>query len=460
MKKFIAMALLLVVCSYAHARKVGGTVACGKQKLSGVMVSDGYGFATTDRYGRWSLEVSDDARFVFVITPGGYTADYSTGTPMFWQPLTDASRYTFDLIRTKDTGDYTLFAIADPQCRTEGHFGQFSAEPLQDIKEQAARYMEEGNVFGLLLGDIAWDTGEVINPLYKAAMPEVGIPVYPVVGNHDFDKENRLQFNYEKDFGPLNYAFWAGNDLVVVLRNIFFNRKKLSVEYSDVELDWLRGLLQRIPEDTHIYVAQHAPTWRLYSKSWIGRGEEFLDILSGRNVDILSGHTHIQNNFRYSETVYEHNIAAICGSWWTVDWCGDATPRGYEIFRRRGESLEWHYHPVDYDDDFQFEVILPGHSILNPGMLIVNAWDCDDAWTFEWSENGKPMGEMQQVQDVSMTYVDKINAALRDVNIRPYQRPKKNVHYYGCTPSGKARKVSVTVRTRFGKEYTKEFVLE
>lgn len=448
------------MCGSLSARKVSGTVTCGKQKLSGVLVSDGYGFAVTDRAGRWSMDVSDEAGFVFVITPAGYTADFSSGTPMFWSPLTEASRYSFDLVRMKDTDDYTLFAVADPQCRTEGHFAQFSAEPLQDIKEQASKYTEEGNVYGLLLGDIAWDTGELINPLYKAAMPETGVPFYPVVGNHDFDKAHRKQYNYEKDFGPMNYAFWAGKDLVIVLRNIYFNKKKLSVEYSDVELDWLRGLLQRIPSDTHIYVAQHAPTWRLYSESYIGRGEEFIGILEGWNADILSGHTHIQNNFRYSPTVTEHNIAAICGSWWTTDWCGDATPRGYEIFRKRDGKLDWLYHPVDYDDDFQFELILPGHSILNPSMLMVNAWDSDDRWTFEWSEDGKPMGAMTQVWDVSATYIDKINAALSDVNIRPYQRPKKNKHYYGCVPSAKARKVTVTVRTGFGKEYVRELTLE
>lgn len=460
MKKLIIASLLLLICSYAPARKVGGQVTCGKQKLSGVLVSDGYGFAVTDRTGRWSMDISDDARFVFVITPGGYTADYSSGTPMYWKPVTEATGYSFDLYRMQDTDDYTLFAVADPQCRTEGHFAQFCAEPLQDIKEQAAKYGTEGNVYGLLLGDIAWDTGEVINPLYKKVMPETGIPVYPVVGNHDFDKAKREQFNYEKDFGPMNYAFWAGRDLVIVLRNLFFNKKKLSVEYSDVELDWLRGLLCHIPDDTHIYIAQHAPLWKLYSEAWIGRGEELLKIVEGRHVDILSGHTHIQNHFRYSPTVEEHNVAAICGSWWTVDWCGDATPRGYEIFRKRDGKLDWFYHPVDYDDDFQFEVILPGHSILNPSMLMVNAWDSDEEWTFEWSEDGKPKGKMTQVWDVSATYIDKINTALRDVNIRPYQRPKKNRHYYGCTPSGKASKVTVTIKTRFGKEYVREFELK
>ena len=96
---------------------------------------------------------------------------------------------------------------------------------VQEIRIQAEKYGKDGNVVGLLLVDIAWDTGEVINPLYKEAMPQAGIPVYPVVGNHDFDKAHRMSFNYEKDFGPMNYAFWAGKDLVVMLRNIFFIKK-------------------------------------------------------------------------------------------------------------------------------------------------------------------------------------------------------------------------------------------
>lgn len=460
MKKIIIAGLLLLVCVYSPARKVSGTVTCGKQKISGVIVSDGYGFAKTDRAGRFTMDTAAGAGFIFVVTPGGYTADFSSGTPVFWKPLTDASRYDFDLVRTKDTDDYTLFAIADPQCRTEEHFRLFHDGPLQDIKAQAEKYSADGNVVALLLGDIAWDTGELINPLYKGAMPEAGIPVYPVVGNHDFDKANRLQYNYEKDFGPLNYAFWAGKDLVIVLRNIFFHKKKVSVEYSDTELRWLRGLLAHVPQDTHIYVASHGPVWKLYAKTWAGRGEELLEILKGRPVDILSGHTHLQDNFKYSETISEHNIAAVCGSWWTVGWCGDATPRGYEIFRKRGGELDWLYHPVDYDDDFQFEVILPGHSLLNPAMLIVNAWDSDDCWTFEWSQDGRPMGAMTQIEDVSQTYIDLINSAKKDTNIRPYQRPKKNVHYYGCTPASNAKTVSVTVRSRFGKEWTREFELE
>lgn len=461
MKRFTVVVSIIIACVPVFARKISGTVACGKQKMASVIVSDGHGFAVTDRFGRYSIDTAEDAGFVFVVTPGGYSADWSSGTPMFWQPLDSRkSKYDFDLIRMKDTDDYALFAIADPQCRTERHFSQFSAEPLADIKESAEKYGAGSNVVGLLLGDIAWDTGEVINSLYKGTMSSVGFPVYPVVGNHDFDKQKRESFNYEKDFGPLNYAFWAGKDLVIVLRNIFFKKLRVNPGYSDTELDWLRGLLAHIPEDTHIYVAQHAPTWKLYGKEYIDRGEELIAILDGRPTDILSGHTHLQNNFRYTPTVAEHNIASICGSWWTVDWCGDATPRGYEIFRSRGGEIDWFYHPVDYDDDFQFEVILPGHSLLNPDMLLVNAWDCDEEWEFEWTEDGRPMGGMTQVWDVSSTYIDKINEALKDVNIRPYQRPKKNRHYFGCTPSRNARYVTVTVRARFGREWTRDFCLE
>jgi len=75
MKKFfIGILVLALSCMSAQARKVRGTVRCGAEPLSGVVVTDGYGFAMTRKSGKFVLEVSDEAEFVYIVTPAGHVA--------------------------------------------------------------------------------------------------------------------------------------------------------------------------------------------------------------------------------------------------------------------------------------------------------------------------------------------------------------------------------------------------
>ena len=49
------------------------------------------------------------------------------------------------------------------------------------------------------------------------------------------------------------------------------------------------------------------------------------------NVHVFSGHTHFFQNNEVSPVLYEHNIGAACGGWWTgwVNQCG--APNGYMV---------------------------------------------------------------------------------------------------------------------------------
>ena len=66
-----------------------------------------------------------------------------------------------------------------------------------------------------------------------------------------------------------------------------------------------------------------------------------LSLLDGRKVDILSGHSHIMNNYTISATVMDHNAPSICGSWWSADWCRDGVPPRYEMFHVNGNNISW-----------------------------------------------------------------------------------------------------------------------
>ena len=119
MKKILALTLiLLTISSASFARKVTGTVTCQDKTLANVLVTDGFGFAQTDSQGRFKLKVNDSAEFVYVITPSGYTVDCSTGTPLFYKTLTDSKKYDFDLKKTSDEEDFTLFSISDPDRKS------------------------------------------------------------------------------------------------------------------------------------------------------------------------------------------------------------------------------------------------------------------------------------------------------------------------------------------------------
>ena len=107
------MLAVAFMCNVAQARKVTGTVQCGKEKLSGVIVTDGKNFTETKK-GKFAFEIEDDAEFVFIVTPAGYTADFSSGVPAFYKPAAGSGKFDFELHKAGDSGNYSLIAVGDP----------------------------------------------------------------------------------------------------------------------------------------------------------------------------------------------------------------------------------------------------------------------------------------------------------------------------------------------------------
>ena len=469
-KVLIAVLALVVAFAPAEARKVKGTVRGAGEPLSKVIVTDGVHFTTTDARGAYTLKVAKDARFVHIVTPSGFTAPYSSGTVEFYKPLTGKRKYDFDLQRTQQTADYNLFAIADPQMKP-AHLAQFTAEPLEDLVAQAKKYAAQAPTVAIALGDIGWNILDVFGE-YKASMAKTGIPCYGIIGNHDHNQERAGKAaceGYEAAFGPVNYAFFLGNDLVIGLDNLLFKGNdsgdptksgKYDEGYSEETLAFVKGLLTYVSKDTHLFIAQHSPLYRWFhpeeAKRYILRGEEMLDLLDGRKVDFISGHTHIQNNLVYNENAREHNAASLCGAWWSTRTCNDGTPRGYEIFSNRGDALTWFWHSVDHPDDYQVEFIDPGQSFRHPNSLVANVWDYDPSWTVTWTEDGVDKGQLYETLDVAPRYIREIQAACPD-KISNYKRPRLNLHYFAATPSQYAKKVGIKVVSPAGKTWQYEF---
>lgn len=450
----------LLICTVSDAKVVKGVVTCGENKLSGVVVTDGKKFTQTRKDGSFRLNVGGDAKHVYIVTPSGYTADWSDGSPAFYRKVSDHSYFKFDLLSTGKSSSYNIIAIGDPQPRTLEHFNEFADVPLDDIRQCASEMTSPA--VGIALGDITFDKYALMKN-WKQEIVKAGIPVYPVIGNHDHNRKINddvlADDLYEEAFGPANYAFWLGNDVVVVLDNIIYDSgKKYRLGYTDETIDWVRKLMKYVPENADIYVAQHSPlNGRHYSKMIIGH-DVLLDILEGHAVTFISGHNHTNGVFEYAPGVMEHNVAAICGTWWDVYHCTDGTPRGYKVFTKEDGKLTWYYKSIGKPRDFQYEVYLPGQARLHPESVVVNVWDHDPAWTVEWYQDGKPMGAMKQVEEYSPIHAADIKAKYDALGRKPsnYRLTRKAKHFFAATPSKEAKTVTVVIKDRFGNEWKEE----
>lgn len=457
MKKFIAFtAALLMLCSAAEARKVTGKVVSGKEKLAGVIVTDGEHFTKTKKNGKFAFNINDDAEFVYIVTPSGYVAEWNSGVPQFYQKAQGLKKFVFDLKKTAPSKDYSIVAIADPQTRSPKHFSQFAGKPLEDVCQTTKSL--DGVAVGLALGDICWDEFDRIDD-YKAEIVRTGIPFYPVVGNHDHELEVTGDLKstalYREKLGPENYAFFLGNDVVIVVDNIIYNTQKNYVEgYADHVIKWVKGLERQIPFSSDLYIAQHCPLRKWFEdNAKIANANDLLEVVRGHKVTFISGHTHINNVLDYESNISEHNVAAICGSWWDTNHCTDGTPSGYKVFTKKDGKLSWYYKSVGYDKNHQVEVFKPGQTIMHPNSVVLNIWDWDPSWKVEWFEDGRPMGKLKPVHEYSPEYIHQINEAFAGKNIPSYKLPKINYHYFAATPSQYAKHVTVSVENPFGKSW-------
>lgn len=458
MKKILMIiTAILILAASADARKVTGVVLCGEEKLEGVVVTDGKSFTQTKKNGKFAFEIAEDADFVYIITPAGYVADWSAGVPAFYQPAPGNSKFEFQLSKTSDGADYHLLAIGDVQVKNDDHFSIFINEPIDDIAKLCKEF--KAPAAGLALGDICWDELQYLSK-FKTEMLRTGIPVYPVIGNHDNDRhavgDHNASAIYRKEMGPENYAFCMGKDVVLVLDNIIYSTKKKYVEgYADHVLSWVKGLLEYIPQDATLYIAQHSPLKGWYTGKMIKNARELLDIIRGYQVVILSGHSHICTNKVIEEDIIEHNVAAICGSWWDTYYCTDGTPRGYKVYTKSGNDLSWYYKSVGKDKDYQVELFMPGQSPIHPNSIVLNVWDYDPQWKAEWYEDGKPMGTLKPVVDVSPNYIREISKVFkgREKEMKKYKYPFPNKHYFAVTPSQYAKNVTIAIEGRFGQQW-------
>lgn len=471
-----AVSLICLVYMPLEAKRVKGSVSSQGAPLGNVIVSDGYRFTKTAQDGSFKFNTHKNARFVFIVTPSGYVADYSSGVPQFYMPVKGNRVFKFDLQPLGEGEDYTIFSISDPQMQNKKHLKRFKERPLEDLRHMADSFSAQRPTVGMVLGDVAWNKLGMFDS-YKEVISTVRMPFYTVIGNHDFI-QNRSGVAaaeaYEAAFGPYNYALWMGKDLLIGVNSLIFKASGLedpekssnnySEGYPEETLDFVKGLLEFVPKGTHIYMAQHSPirfVFEFKSKD-IDNAGKMLEILDGYPVEILSGHTHIMNTQVINASVTDHNAAAIGGAWWATDWCKDGSPRGYQVISSVGGQVSWDWHNIDYPDSFQVSFTGIGKALRHPESIVANVWMADSSWTVDWYQDGKYMGAAEQVWETSSDYTSEILEVYKGnfEKIPKYKRPLALSHFYAVKPAPEAESVTIVVKAPDGREWSKEFSLK
>ena len=226
--------------------RVGGRVHVEGRGVSGVAVTDGYSVAVTDQDGDYTL-IADGLRpFVHISIPAGYRIPRAAhGTARFYQPLARGGsdmRADFALERLRVSDEHHgFFVLADPQTQDAYEMDRLHDETVPDVRG-SVRAFGDVPTFGVACGDIMYDDLELY-PRYEAAVREMGIPFFQVIGNHDlvFDarSDEGSASTFESHFGPTYYSFNRGAVHYVVLDDVFWHGQGYLGYIDERQQRWL-----------------------------------------------------------------------------------------------------------------------------------------------------------------------------------------------------------------------------
>jgi hypothetical protein len=524
----------MTVADVAHpAANISGRVTCQGEPVAGVAVSDGYVVTTTDPDGYYHLASAKRLGYVFYTLPAGYEPETESNG---WQVkiyslLTDtdtsvAETHDFKLTRA-DNDRHIFLAAADTHlAKRNTDLSQFKKGFVARVKEFAAAN-PGAKIYSTILGDLAWDQFWTQNgyglPEFVNTMTDDGYPLmlFPVIGNHDndpsvpagADTDFLSAVPYRQNISPSFYSFNLGKAHYAVLDDIVYvNTCNPSTSYNDgvagdrdynryitdEQLEWLRKDLALVTDkSTPVFILVHIPNWKLTSSAGTYTATANLTnssadavaraVAAFDNVHILSGHTHY--NYTANPAAYpnikEHNIAAVCATWWWTGKltgrhiCVDGTPGGFATFDIDGRDIAWKYRSIESNGDLQARVYdmnavkaafasdddikayIASHTSHTDyadyadNMVLVNVFNYDDDWTVEILEDGQPLTVSR------VTTEDPLHTICYDVprykaagTVTSGFTSSKTTHMFRAQAATADKTVTVRVTDSFGNVYT------
>ncbi len=306
---------------------------------------------------------------------------------------------------------------------------------------------------------------------------------------------------------PNYYSYNLGKVHYVVLDNIVYQNDTLpagkkarkgvwgqrnyNAAVTEQQINWLRQDLALVDKQMPVVVCSHIPTFRINRNfSTFGSLQNYKELASCfdgfKNVHFVSGHTHVNFNAHPSEYphIMEHNIAAICASWWITgkltgtDMCTDGSPAGYSRWTVRGDSIEWKYASIEDHSDPQMRVLdmntvkqflatdadavalsktfklMPTYDAFEENSVLINVFAWDDDWKLEVTENGTalPTARLHAI-DPAYLLAYALPRHKRGENVAP-QHHHGTLHIFKAVASNPTTPVTVKVTDTFGHTYT------
>jgi hypothetical protein len=460
-----------------HVVLKGKVTDSNGKPLAKVAVTDGNNIIRTDAQGKYRLEATRDAMFVYITVPSGYEIPAENNMAVFYKRIIPVKGvFVADFVlRKSDQDDNRHYAIvwADPQINNQEEADQLLSTAVPDTRLFAAELKKKGPVVGIAAGDLSWDAAPII-PAYKKAIQETGIPFFQVLGNHDMDinvrSDEQSDSTFRKSMGPSWYSFNRGKAHYIVLDNVFYYSDGYNYMgyITEQQFRWLEQDLSTVQKESLVFVSMHISAYtnektRIKAAADnpgdITVNRRFLyDLLKPYKAHLLTGHTHYNENIEH-ENIYEHIHAAVCGTWWIAPLCGDGTPRGYGVYEINGDSLTWHYKTIGKSSNYQMRVYNKGSYPERPLDVAVNVWNWDASWKVNWYEDNAPRGEMKRETALDAAVITALTGPDRPAKY-PWARPLLTDHIFFATPSVHAKSVTIEVTDRFGNKYVETIGLK
>lgn len=503
----------------------GATVkgrVCAKGKgISGVVVSDGVEVTETDENGIYYLSSNKRNGYIFISIPANYEVSNVGNLPQFFRYLIGDPQQVevvdFDLTPVNNENHsvvvMTDFHLAD---RTDD-LTQY-AKFVKDVNNSIAELRVRGKkVYGLTLGDLSWDnywySRSFALPEYVLQMNKLNTTVFNTIGNHDNDPYIEGDWDsgaaYRRYIGPTYYSFNLGKIHYVVLDNVDYvntggaqgkiGTRNYKARVLKEQMDWLRKDLETIKDkSTPIVLAMHVqlnnrPDVNQVSSLRLDNGKELLQVLSPfKRVQVLTGHTHVNYTVENTPNLMEHNISAVCATWW---WTGkngytgnhiaqDGSPGGYMVWNMEGNAINWYYKGIDKPKEFQFraydlnEVKITaakfapkstdlklknytnGYEVSsNKNEILINVWGYDPKWKVEVVEQGKPL-KVTRVDAYDPLHIVSYAAARLNDKATPSKGfvTATSSHFFKTKATSASSTLQIKVTDRFGHLYEQVMV--
>jgi hypothetical protein len=368
----------------------------GEPGLPNVSVSNGKEVVQTDGYGFYTLPAYDEMT-VFVTKPAGFMPPLNKyNVPQFFYihepkgspreikqfpgisptgPL--PTMVNFPLYSERDREKFIYFDHDSNKFKAiiTGDTQVYTDKEIEYLRDSFVK--EASNIdasFVICMGDNIGDNLSLY-PHYLEVMSNIGRPIWLVPGNHDVnfdanDPEHAFE-TFKRQFGPTYYSFNYGDVHFVVLNDIlypapeFLPSKTYHGEIWGNQMEWLARDLMFVPHDQLIVLNMHIPVVsdvdRLTPKHNVANRVALYNLLRGRKVVALGGHTHTLDHFQAGEqqegwgqplAFPEVIVGASCGSWWSGDLDNNGIPMSYQRDGAPRGYMIWSFHGNEYKDQF------------------------------------------------------------------------------------------------------------